>query len=135
MRNKDKEFAYLLARVTMGINLLGHGLVRLPKLGEFKTWMQDYFQATPLPQSLVALWASVLPFLELGLGALIILGLISRKAFLGGAIVILILVFGSCLKENWEWVSIQMLYALYFFFLMLYIDYNQISIDNKILKK
>ncbi|PXY01823.1 DoxX family protein [Marinifilum breve] len=134
MTNKDKELAFLLARVTMGINLLGHGLVRLPKLFDFKIWMLNSFQDTLLPASLVGVWASVLPFLELSIGILITAGLFTRKAIAGGAIIILILVFGSCLKENWEWVSFQMIYALYFFFLMVYIDYNQISIDNKIFK-
>ncbi|WP_321281781.1 DoxX family membrane protein [Marinifilum fragile] len=134
MRNKDKELAFLFARITMGINLLGHGLVRLPKLFDFKIWMLDSFQDTLLPASLVGMWASVLPFLELSIGILITAGLFTRKAIAGGAIIILILVFGSCLKENWEWVSFQMIYALYFFFLMVYIDYNQISIDNKIFK-
>lgn len=134
MRNKDKELAFLLARITMGINLLGHGLVRLPKLFDFKIWMLDSFQDTLLPASLVGMWASLLPFLELSIGILITAGLFTRKAIAGGAIIILILVFGSCLKENWEWVSFQMIYALYFFFLLVYIDYNQISIDNKIFK-
>lgn len=134
MRNKDKELAYLLARVTMGINLLGHGLVRLPKLVEFKIWMLSYFQDTLLPTQLVSLWARILPFGELALGILILAGLLTRKALVTAASMIIVLVFGSCLKENWEWVGFQMIYALYFFLLMVYISYNQISVDNKLLR-
>jgi thiosulfate dehydrogenase [quinone] large subunit len=125
-----KHIAYLLARVTMGINLLAHGLVRFPKLQGFQAWMLEYFHDSMLPIWTVKLWAGVLPFLEFGLGLGLILGLFTRKVLIGGAVIILVLIFGSCLKENWEWVSFQMIYAIYFFFLLIYVEYNHYSIDR-----
>lgn len=130
-----KHIAYLLARVTMGINLLVHGLVRFPKLQEFQAWMLEYFHDSMLPLWTVKIWAGILPFLEFSLGVGIVLGLFSRKVLVGGALVILVLIFGSCLKENWEWVSFQMIYALYFFFLLIYVEHNYYSIDRVIFTK
>ncbi|MGP2655636.1 DoxX family protein [Malaciobacter sp. WC5094] len=129
-KENSKDFAFALLRLAMGVNMFVHGLVRLPKLEGFNTWMVGYFQDTFLPEFLVSLLAYTIPFVELIVGALLILGLFTRQALLAGALLIVVLLFGACLKENWEWAAFQMIYAIFFFMLSYFIELNTVSIDK-----
>ena len=46
-----------------------------------------------------------------------------------------ILIFGSTLIENYEVVSIQLLYSLIFFLLLQHLDQNIISVDGLIIRR
>ncbi|QKJ23630.1 DoxX family protein [Poseidonibacter lekithochrous] len=129
-KQKTIELAYLILRLTMGANMFVHGIVRIPKLDSFNIWMVEYFQDTFLPDFLVSLLAYSIPFVELAVGIFLIVGLFTRQALLIGALLMAILVFGSCLKENWEWAAFQMIYALFFFTLSYLIELNKFSIDS-----
>ncbi len=135
MKITPQQTAFTLLRVTMGVNFLGHGLVRFSKLNEFRNWMVSTFQDSLIPSFAVTVWGSVLPFLEFGIGLLLIFGLFTYRASIAGAIVIIILLFGSTLIENWDWAGIQMIYGLFFYFLISNVEKNTWSIDNLILKK
>jgi thiosulfate dehydrogenase [quinone] large subunit len=88
------------------------------------------FEATLLPEFLVLGFGYVLPFVEFGLGILLLLGFQTRKALIGAAIFMILFIFGSSLREEWGTVSTQMLYALFIFFLILYLEYNSFAIDR-----
>ncbi|MEQ3500036.1 DoxX family membrane protein [Tenacibaculum sp. SSH1-16] len=133
MKTTPKQTAYTLLRITMGINFFGHGLARLPKIPSFRNWMVSQFQESILPESLVYAWATVLPFIEFFIGFLLIIGLFTYRAAIIGAIVIVILILGSCLTEHWEWAGGQMLYALFYFFIISQVSENKWSLDNKLL--
>jgi len=120
----SQQTAYLLLRLTMGLNFLGHGLVRMPKLEAFRNWMVSAFQASILPSWSVSIWSSILPFLELSIGIALLLGLFTYRVSILGALVIMTLIFGSCMIENWEWVSFQMIYALFFAVLISQVEHN-----------
>lgn len=126
-----KQTAYALLRITMGVNFLAHGLVRIPKLNGFRTWMLTTFENSILPSWSVYAWGSVLPFLELIIGLLLIVGYKTYQTTIAGALVIIALIFGSCMIENWDWAATQMLYALFFFFLISYVEQNYFAIDHK----
>lgn len=128
------ELAYLILRLTIGVNIFVHGLVRIPKLDAFNVWMVDYFKDTFLPEFMVSQLAYAMPFMEFIVGALLIIGLFTRKALLAGALLMVVLIFGACLRENWEWASFQLIYALFYFILSYLIDLNKFSIDNMIQK-
>lgn len=130
VKDNNKEFAYALLRLAMGVNMFVHGLVRFPKLDEFSNWMVGYFQDTFLPEILVTILAYSIPFVEFIVGLLLILGLFTRQALLVGALLMVVLIFGSCLKENWEWAAFQMIYAIFFFMLSYFIELNKISLDK-----
>jgi thiosulfate dehydrogenase (quinone) large subunit len=130
VKDNNKEFAYGLLRLAMGVNMFVHGLVRFPKLDEFSNWMVGYFQDTFLPEILVTILAYSIPFVEFIVGLLLILGLFTRQALLVGALLMVVLIFGSCLKENWEWAAFQMIYAIFFFMLSYFIELNKISLDK-----
>ena len=76
----NSSLAYVLLRISMGINMLGHGLVRIPKLNAFADGMTKGFEKSWLPSSMVHLFGSVLPFLELLTGILLIIGLKTKLA-------------------------------------------------------
>ncbi|CAL68102.1 DoxX family protein [Christiangramia forsetii] len=117
-----KQLAYFLARITLGINFFIHGLVRMPKLAQFADGVVDGFEKSMLPAVLVKPIAFAIPFVELILGGMILLGIFSRKALTAAAILMIILIVGSAFKEDWAAVGTQMLYALYIFFLIFYLE-------------
>lgn len=126
---QHKQTAYALLRISMGVNFLAHGLVRIPKLTGFKTWMLSEFKNSLLPNWSVSVWASILPFLELIIGLLLLIGYQTYKTSIAGAFVIVILLFGSCMIEKWDWASTQMLYALFYYFLIAYNSQNRFALD------
>ncbi len=130
-----QQTAFALLRITMGVNFLGHGLVRFSKLNGFRDWMVTTFQDSLIPSFAVTAWGSILPFLEFGIGLLLILGLFTYRVSIAGAIVIIILLIGSTLIENWDWAGMQMIYGLFFYFLISNVEKNSWSIDNLIKNK
>ena len=116
--------AYALARLPIGLSLFGHGLVRLFKLEAFAGGMADSFSDTLLPYGLVWAFALVLPFVELLLGLLLLLGIAMRVTSAATVGLILVLIFGSCLQENWSAVATQMFYGLYAAVLHLFAEEN-----------
>jgi uncharacterized membrane protein YphA (DoxX/SURF4 family) len=68
------------------------------------------FAAAPLPPALVGAYATALPFVEGGIGLLLVLGLFTRPALVAAMLVIMSLIFGSSLLEKWSLVGDQMLY-------------------------
>jgi thiosulfate dehydrogenase [quinone] large subunit len=130
--SKTQNIAYLLARLPIGFSMLGHGLVRIPKLSAFSAGMIKQFAATPLPATWVELFSNALPFFEFATGALLILGLFTRFANIMGVAIMLSLIFGSCFLEQWNSVFTQMIYGAYFALLYLFAGYNKYSADNVI---
>lgn len=128
------DLSYLLLRLVAGVSLFGHGLVRLPKLTGFSQWMTSTFVKSMLPQNLVTPFSYMLPIAEFIIGLLLLLGLFSNKAILAGIIVMLLLIFGTCMIENWEALPSQIIHALVLILLLQFIASNNISLD-KLLSK
>jgi thiosulfate dehydrogenase [quinone] large subunit len=114
----DRRLAYLLLRLTLGINILLHGVVRLPALGAFAAGMVQQFADTPLPEMGVHLFGLALPFIETTIGLLLMGGLWTRWTLVAGGLLITTLVFGTGLRGDWETLSIQMLYAIIYYLLL-----------------
>lgn len=131
---KNEEFTYLLARLPVGMSLFGHGLVRVPKLAVFSEWMVGSFSKSMLPEALVLPFSYALPLLELLIGILLLSGLFTRFALAAGTAVMLALIFGSCMIEQWENVFSQVIYGVLFALLYRYNAYNRFSLDQLILK-
>ncbi|KAB7887350.1 DoxX family membrane protein [Poseidonibacter ostreae] len=129
-KQKTIELAYLILRLTMGINMLTHGIARMLNLEGFNSWMIGQFSNTILPEFMVSISSYMIPFTELILGILLILGLFTARALLVGGLLIVLLVFGSGLQENWNVMSSQMIYAIFFFILSYFIELNRFSIDK-----
>ena len=120
----NHQLAFLLARITLGINLFLHGFVRIPKLEIFANGLTQGFEGTMLPLALVAVVAYAIPFIEVVLGIFILLGIYSKKVLAAAAIFIMLLITGCAFKEDWSAIGTQMLYALFIFFLLKNLEYE-----------
>src|SRR6266700_383273 len=97
----DTITAYTILRVSFGANIMLHGVSRF-FMGHaaFLAYLNHYFEkAHGIPMSTLPAFASVLPWVETGLGLLLLLGLATRFALIAGAIVITCLVIGTNLAQ------------------------------------
>jgi uncharacterized membrane protein YphA (DoxX/SURF4 family) len=127
----DRKLAYAMLRFTLGLDILIHGLVRLPHLSAFADATAKLFVQTPLPEFAVRLFAVTLVFVETAVGLLVILGLWTRWALFLGALTMAALVFGTALRSDWDTLAIQMLYALIYAVLIATREYNTYSLDAR----
>jgi thiosulfate dehydrogenase [quinone] large subunit len=127
---KNPGRTYLMARLPIAVSMLGHGLTRIPKLQIFSDHMVEQFSKSMIPVKLVAPFSTALPFAELLIGTLLILGLFTRLACVLGLLFMLVLIFGSTVIEQWDNVFMQIIYGLYFTMLYYYAFYNRYSFDR-----
>lgn len=128
------QTVYLILRMAIGASMFGHGLVRLPKLKAFSSWMVGSFEKSIMPHVMVVPFSYILPITEFIVGLLLLLGLFSRQALIGGSVVMILLIIGTTLIENWEILPSQLLHIAFFAILLQFISANTFSIDA-ILKK
>jgi thiosulfate dehydrogenase [quinone] large subunit len=126
----EPSATYLLARLPVGMSMFGHGFERIPKLQDFAAHVTGQFGKTILPYSLVNIFALILPFGELLVGILLLLGLFTRFGCILGVLLMLALIFGSSLLEQWENVFTPLIYGAYFALLFYFSPYNQYAIDR-----
>jgi thiosulfate dehydrogenase (quinone) large subunit len=126
----DQVLAYAVLRLTLGLTIATHGACRiLHGAAQFAAGLDRDFASTILPPLLVHPFALSLPFLEATIGALLILGLLTRVALVLGALLMTALVFGMTLREQFIIVGIQLIYALIYFVLICKLPANSISLD------
>ena len=130
MNLTNPELAFVLGRLLMGVAFLSHLLVRLPKLVEFQAGMVKQFANSLLPEVLVRPFAAGLPFVEGGIGLLLIIGLFTRPALAAAMLLMTALVFGSSLLEQWATVGTQLVYGVFLFALILHCQYNRLCLDH-----
>jgi thiosulfate dehydrogenase (quinone) large subunit len=128
----DRRLAYFFLRLTLGISIFIHGVVRLPKIHEFASGLVTQFASTPLPAFLVRPFAMGLTVTETIIGALLILGLWTRWALVLGSLAMASLVFGTALRSDWTIVAIQLLYAAIYAALLAAREYNSFAVDTLI---
>ena len=127
----DRALARALLRVSMGLNLLLHGLVRLPKLGEAADGMARGFSATILPWALVHAFALFLPFAEVIVGVLLLIGLWQRKVLSSGMLMMMALIFGTALQQRWDTLTQQMVYVFIYAALLATRSWDRWSLDAR----
>lgn len=122
--------SFLLARLAIGTSLFGHGLVRLPKLEKFSHGMAGQFQHSILPEPLVIAFGYALPFAEFVIGLLLLLGLFTRGALVAGAVLMILLIFGTTTIEQWDAIPSQLFHIVFLVGLLIYVDrYDSYSLD------
>jgi thiosulfate dehydrogenase (quinone) large subunit len=110
--SRDLSLAHALLRVGLGINFLMHGVSRVPHLAVFINHTKTMFAKTWLPLPIVTVIGYTIPFVELTLGALLILGFFLRPVLVAGFLFIFMLTFGVCLAQNWNVASEQLIYMV-----------------------
>ena len=121
---------YLLLRLAIATSMFGHGLVRLPKLVAFSKWMVGSFTKSILPDALVAPFSYILPFAEFTIGLLLLIGLFTKQAAVAGALVMIVLIFGSTTIENWDMIPVQLIHVAFFAVLIQFVQYNSYALDG-----
>jgi thiosulfate dehydrogenase [quinone] large subunit len=112
---RDQRLAYLLLRLLTGLDFFGHGFARIftgTHLGGFAHWMVGDMAKSPLPASLILAIGYVVPCVELLIGILLLLGIATRYALILAMLLMLALMFGVTMKQDWNVAGQQLLYGL-----------------------
>jgi thiosulfate dehydrogenase [quinone] large subunit len=132
----DASIAYLLLRLSLGIVIFLHGVVRLA--GHYQQFVDSTAQGfvkSPLPAGAVHFAALCIPPVEAVLGFFILAGLLTRLALIGGALLMIILLLGKSLQQDWTTVAIQLVYAFLYFVLLAFGGWNRFALDCLIRRK
>ncbi|WP_068187169.1 DoxX family protein [Mycobacterium sp. UM_CSW] len=127
---EDRTLAYLVVRLAIGVSLLGHGLVRLPKLGVFHAHLMSEFHTSLLPGALVSGCGYVLPFVELLSGLLLVAGAMTRMAALAASCVMMILIFGATSIERFDLIGDQLVHTIFLAAVIAFRRDNRYSLDR-----
>jgi thiosulfate dehydrogenase [quinone] large subunit len=129
--SRNRGIAYALFRLTLGLNIFFHGFFRIVGGRQnFVAQTEKLFTNTFLPTWQVHLFLSVLPFLEVAVGLFLILGLLTMWALIGGALLMMVLIFGTAARQDWTTVGLQTLYGLFYFVLISRMQDNCFALDN-----
>jgi thiosulfate dehydrogenase (quinone) large subunit len=129
----DYSLGYALLRVTLGVNIAMHGISRiLAGLGAFASGLEKQFAATPLPRFAVSAFGHALPWAEASIGLLILIGGATRIALVAGALLIVVLTFGSTLHQDWQIAGVQLIYAIAYALLIAFHRYDSFSLDGRL---
>ncbi len=128
----DRQAAYAILRLCLGVNMLLHGAVRIPHLAAFASGMTAQFQGTVLPGFAVKAFGLFLPFAEGLIGLLLVLGWRTRAALIAGGLFMVLLVTGTALRSDWPALGIQMIYSALYYLLLRDIPHNRFSLDARL---
>ena len=128
----DTAIAYAILRLTFGVNLGFRGFVRITVNGldQFSAGLTGQFEPTWFPAFAVSAFGHIVPFVEVAIGLMLILGLFTRPALVIGGLMMTSLTFGTMFLQNFDLAWLQLTYALAFFILLAARSWNAISLDS-----
>ncbi len=129
LRNQDIIAAYTLLRIVVGINYFNHGATRIFNIPGFIDSMVTTMQESWIPEFLVRINAGLVPPVELIVGVLITIGFLTRGALIACFILMIILMYGITIIQNWSGASSQLIYNIVLFILLAGLNFNRISVD------
>ncbi len=110
---KDFKTIFFFLRLPIAVSLLGHGLVRLPKLPAFTDWLVTTMEKSVIPEFLIVPFGYVLPIAEFLIGLSLLIGFQVKYSLFAGLALMSVLIFGSSSIENWSAIESQLLHSLY----------------------
>jgi thiosulfate dehydrogenase [quinone] large subunit len=127
----DTSLAYAIFRLTFGVNLMLRGVDRVFFLGldNFANGMVKQFEMTWIGGAIIQPFAHTIPWIEMVMGALLIVGLFTREALIVGGLLMANLTFGTMFLRNFDLAWLQLTYAIAFFLLLATRAWNVISLD------
>ncbi len=125
---KDFKTIFFFLRLPVAVSLLGHGLVRLPKLQAFSEWMLKTMEQSVIPEALILPFSYFLPVAEAIAGLLLLINYKTKYTLYAGLTLMSILIFGSSSIENWSAIESQLLHSFYLFGLLWF--YEKYGIRN-----
>ncbi|HEY2471530.1 MAG TPA: DoxX family protein [Terracidiphilus sp.] len=128
---RNIALSYALLRIALGLNICIHGVVRWSAgLTSFAGSLVGMFQKTPLPAWSVYGFGCALPIVEAIIGTSILLGFQTRRALISGSVLMLVLTFGSSLRQDWATVGIQLTYSVVYSLLLAGVRFNSYGVDR-----
>ncbi len=126
----DISLAYLLLRIVVGVNYFNHGFTRMGNIPGFANAMVGAMADAWMPDFLVRLTAYFVSPVELIAGLLLIVGLFTRLSLVVTFILMVILMYGVTVVQNWDAASSQLIYNIVLFILLAGLGYNRFSLDT-----
>jgi thiosulfate dehydrogenase [quinone] large subunit len=128
---RDRQTAYAIFRLAMGVNIFIHGVVRIFGSGvqDFASKTAQSFLPTFLPNWSVFGFLIVLPFAEAVLGVLMALGVFTKWSLIAGNLLMVLLILGTALRSDWATVGVQMIYSMAYYLLLSNVRQNELSLD------
>ena len=128
----DERIAYALLRFVFGLNICFHGLTRL--LGDHQAFLaylaKSLAPAVLIPKAAIPPLALLLPWVEALVGLLLLLGLFTRFSLIAGFLVMILLMAGITLAQDWTTAGLQLIYCLIYFILLTFLSRNRFSLDS-----
>lgn len=122
---KDFKTMFFFLRLPIAVSLLGHGLVRIPKLATFSNWMVTTMAKSAIPELMILPFSYVLPIAEALIGLLLLIGFQTKNTLSAGLVLMSILILGSASVENWSAIESQLLHSVYLFGLLWFWQQSQ----------
>jgi thiosulfate dehydrogenase (quinone) large subunit len=134
----DRTIAYALLRVVFGVNIFFHG-VRISRLvgdhAAFLAYLSKEMARAPVPKFFLPAFAAALPWAEAAVGLLLTVGLFTRVALVAGSVLMIVLMAGVTLAQDWDVAGIQLIYCVIYFLLLTYCGRNFYSVDTLIRRR
>jgi thiosulfate dehydrogenase [quinone] large subunit len=130
-----QALAHALLRVSAGVMFFFYGVGKFRVgLGQFIPGMVKRFEGK-LPELMVQPFAATLPFIEVLVGTLLILGLFTRWALVAASVLMISLVLGAVMEPSPGTVAANMTYAFILAALLFTADHNAYSVDAKLRRR
>lgn len=127
----NRNLAYALLRISLGVNFAGHGLIRIHNgAAAFAQTTAEHLSKSPLPPSLTYAFSYAIPFIEAILGLTLVLGIFTRVSLIAGALFMMALTIGVTANQQWDIAGQQLLYSITFFLLLFLLEHNLFSLDT-----
>lgn len=125
-----RQCAYALLRLTLGTLFLFAGIGKFTGgIDAFASRLEQQF-AGKLPSLLVVPFGYALPFVEVAVGLLLVLGLFNVVALAVSGLLLAALTFGTVVSGDFPSAAHNVSYALVNFVLLWTADYNKYSLDQ-----
>ena len=118
-----------LARFGLGVNIALHGWTRVFKFGDFTAHLDKQFANSILPHEVVALSSYAIVAGECTIGLLLLAGYGLRPTLTAGCWLMIALLFGSCLTQDWSAAGDQLIYLGFYTVLLALRSSDRWSLD------
>lgn len=130
LKTRDIVAAYTLLRIVVGVNYFNHGFTRIFNIPGFINAMVTTMQDSWIPEFLVRINAALVPPVELVVGALITIGLFTRGALIACFALMIVLMYGVTIIQNWDTAGSQLIYNIVLFILLAGVSFDRVSVDE-----
>jgi thiosulfate dehydrogenase [quinone] large subunit len=125
-----EHVATLLLRLLLGTMFLVAGLGKMPNLAGFRQYIEKEYANTFLAGPLLTVFGHTLPFVEVALGVLLLLGLMTRPTLVVTALTLLVLFFGKLVAHDAQTTAFIAVYFLIAVFALRHSEANRFSLDH-----